>query len=180
MTFEQIIKGQNSLGYTFHVFQEYGPANLTTRGFSKSFVQQDAAIAYANKVPGGIVYNHLGQDIYFVGQNEKHERLRNHRNFEERLTEFVPALDAFVAKHYGDSYPGNFIPKHTLERGKKYIRVVSVGPAQRSAYCFLDFQGNIYKCEGWKNPAKHIRGSIFDENFSLGKGLGIHGAAYLR
>ncbi len=104
--------------------------------------------------------------------------------FEARLTEFVAAVDAFTDTYYRDTFPRlhklHLVPKITLERGKKYIRVVTAEGSSRSVYCFLDFQGNIYKSESWKKPAKHVRGSIFDENYSLGKGLTVYGGAYLR
>lgn len=63
--------------------------------------------------------------------------------------------------------------------GQKYIRIIAVGTSQRSVYCFLDYAGNIYKSASWKAPAKHIRGSIFDEKHGWGKALSPYGAAYL-
>lgn len=68
------------------------------------------------------------------------------------------------------------------EPGRKYIRLVMCHPfgGHRSAWAFLDFQGNIYKTDGWKKPAKHIRGTVFDKDYSWGKALGRYGAAYLR
>ena len=64
--------------------------------------------------------------------------------------------------------------------GRKYIRIVEEFYGNRSVYCFLDYDGNIYKSASWKVPAKHIRGSVFDANYSYGKALGPYGAAYLR
>jgi hypothetical protein len=67
--------------------------------------------------------------------------------------------------------------------GRKYIKVFVYNPKHpksRSVYCFLDYQGNIYKAAGWRSPAKHVRGSVFDNNMSWGKSLGRYGAAYLR
>lgn len=63
--------------------------------------------------------------------------------------------------------------------GKKYIRIVSMKYGA-SAYAFIDLTGNIYKPAGWKAPAKHVRGNIFDENFSINKAFGPYGVAYLR
>lgn len=105
--------------------------------------------------------------------------------FETRLAEFVKAVDAYTDEHYRKTLPElhnrGWMPKIELERGKKYIRVVhSEGASNRRVYCFLDLQGNIYKADSWKKPAKHVLGSIFDENFSLGKGLTVYGGAYLR
>lgn len=68
----------------------------------------------------------------------------------------------------------------TAEPGRKYIKLVVASGGQRSVYCFLDMEGNIYKAATWKAPAKHIRGSVFDESYSWGKALGMYGAAYLR
>jgi hypothetical protein len=91
------------------------------------------------------------------------------------LPDFLKALDALRA---GDVHP----KQHIAQPGLKYMRIVSKHPKHEggSAYCFLDTDGNIYMPDGWKRPAKHIRGSIFDANFSIGKGLGKYGPTYLR
>jgi hypothetical protein len=73
----------------------------------------------------------------------------------------------------------------TAEPGKKYIKIwvtkqSATSNYQKSIYCFLDFDGNIYKAATWRAPAKHIRGSIFDPNMSWGKSLNSYGAVYLR
>jgi MoaA/NifB/PqqE/SkfB family radical SAM enzyme len=70
--------------------------------------------------------------------------------------------------------------KLTAEPGRKYIRIVEDYCGSRSVYCFLDYDGNIYKSASWKAPAKHIRGTVFDSDYSYGKALGPYGAAYLR
>lgn len=67
----------------------------------------------------------------------------------------------------------------TFKPGRKYIKIVDNSNGSASVYCFLDFDGNIFKAASWKAPAKHIRGSVFDENYSWGKGFGHYGAAYL-
>ena len=67
--------------------------------------------------------------------------------------------------------------------GPKYIKIVlnMYGNTEnRSVYCFLDQEGNIYKSASWKAPASYIRGSIFDPDYTWGKGLGPFGATYLR
>lgn len=47
-------------------------------------------------------------------------------------------------------------------KGGKYYRVFTFeGEGRpRYAYCFIDMEGNIYKADGWKRPAKGIRGHI--------------------
>lgn len=49
--------------------------------------------------------------------------------------------------------------------GKKYVRVVSTESlgTSRSAICFIDKEGNIWKPSSWKAPAKNFpRGNIFN------------------
>ena len=100
---------------------------------------------------------------------------------EDQLPKFIEALNKMSADHHKAKYPTLYengqYPSYEFTVGRKYIRVVSSGVA---AYCFLDHEGNIYKPDGWKRPARHIRGSIFDPNFSIGKALGPYGVAYLK
>ena len=46
--------------------------------------------------------------------------------------------------------------------GKKNYRVYisQLDGSQKSAYCFVDKEGNIYKPAGWKGPAKGVRGHV--------------------
>jgi len=70
--------------------------------------------------------------------------------------------------------------KLTAEPGRKYIKIVEETYGQRSVYCFIDQNGNIYKAASWKAPAKHVRGSVFDPDYSWGRAFGPYGVAYLR
>lgn len=100
---------------------------------------------------------------------------------EARIADFIPTLDRFVAEHYSRSFPNLTPPTHSIMRGSKYVRIVATDKCgSRRVYCFLDWQGNIYKAAGWDAPAKHIRGTIFDAGFSLGNALTQYGAVYLR
>jgi hypothetical protein len=48
--------------------------------------------------------------------------------------------------------------------GKRYVRIVSTESISdsRSAVCFVDKEGNIWKAASWKAPAKNFpRGNIF-------------------
>lgn len=113
--------------------------------------------------------------------------LINAKGQEITLASVLETLNSFMAeyaakqKNYGQTVL-------VAEPGKKYIRLVHTEIARetgeqlphRSAYCFLDLEGNIFKSSSWKIPAKGIRGTVFDDNCSWGKGLGPYGAAYLR
>lgn len=111
--------------------------------------------------------------------------MSNFAKIEPVLGKFVAALEAAADDHYRrtlpESHARGWAPKYTLERGQKFIRVIQEDHGgSRCAFCFLDADGNILKCDGWKRPARGIRGSLFDPNFSIGKGLTPYGAAYAR
>ncbi len=90
---------------------------------------------------------------------------------EDYIQEVKAASDADW-KRKGFTLPA---PVFTLERGSKYIRVVMSYPdpnntsvmTSRSVHCFLDKEGNIYKAESWKKPAKGIRGNINNDQKPL-------------
>ena len=107
-----------------------------------------------------------------------------HPEFETRLEACLAALTAFQAECYKSKGFRMEPYQITAMRGTKFVRLVmersGVGGEERSCYGFLDYQGNIYKSESWAKPAKHIRGSIFDENFSIGKAFNEYGVVYLR
>lgn len=92
-----------------------------------------------------------------------------------KLNDFLTFL-IFACKH-----PKLEARLYTAQPGSKYIKIVESGNDgySTSVYCFLDYEGNIYKAASWKIPAKHIRGSIFDPNYSFGRGLTQYGGAYL-
>ena len=64
--------------------------------------------------------------------------------------------------------------------GPKYIRVITLGYGQRSAYCFVDrATGSVLKPASWKSPAPQPRGSIL----SADRGADActkYGVVYLR
>ena len=56
----------------------------------------------------------------------------------------------------------------SFERGRRYWRVVSTRYGQRGAFGFLDVvTGAVLKTASWKGPAKHSRGSLWDEHGGL-------------
>jgi hypothetical protein len=49
--------------------------------------------------------------------------------------------------------------------GRKYIKVLSSTGNQTGTWAFVELEtGNIYKPAGWRKPAKHARGNIFDKD----------------
>jgi hypothetical protein len=98
-----------------------------------------------------------------------------------RIAATLAALTAYQADRMKNDPPACARPSYVAEKGPKNIRIVEVRHGdQRSAYAFLDREGNIYKPDGWNRPAKHVRGNIYDTNYSIGKAFGPYGVAYLR
>jgi hypothetical protein len=95
------------------------------------------------------------------------------------LKQFLDFLNDVMPKRRGFTVLQSPI-YFSAESGRKYIRIVESYHGSRSVYCFLDMDGNIYKSATWKAPAKHVRGTVFDANYSLGKGLDTYGATYLK
>ncbi len=64
--------------------------------------------------------------------------------------------------------------------GRKYIRIVNTAYGSRSVFCFVEATtGDVLKADGWKRPAKHARGNIFDEYNGLSR-IKWTGPEYLR
>lgn len=91
-----------------------------------------------------------------------------------KLDDMLTFLSAAVSKHRGTTVT------ITAQPGRKFIKLVEEAYGQRSVYCFVDYDGNIYKAASWAAPAKHVRGSVFDEEFGWGRALTPYGAAYRR
>lgn len=72
-----------------------------------------------------------------------------------------------------DTFPTIF----HYEKLRTRYRVVRTYSGQSSVYCFVDFQGNIYKAATWKSPAKHVRGHVDNLNTN---DLGKYSPRYLK
>lgn len=107
---------------------------------------------------------------------------------EVALKDFLAALNDYIVSYTKKSFPSLYADGRydviTAQVGRKYVKLVreSVDGSDnsRSVHSFVDFAGNIYKAASWRAPAKHIRGTVFDENYSIEKGLGAYGAAYMK
>ena len=71
-----------------------------------------------------------------------------------------------------------------VKKGRRYDKIVSEDiheePHRNSTrvWAFVDkINGDILKPEGWKKPAKHARGNIYDEDRMLF--MSHHGPAYM-
>lgn len=92
--------------------------------------------------------------------------------FEPFFTAFMQRAQAVATADFLKFMPGQEAraPKLTYTRGPKYIRIVSGTGDQRSAWAFVDTTtGNVLKTDGWKRPAKGIRGNIFDAQNGTGR-----------
>lgn len=104
-------------------------------------------------------------------------------NFNEKLAAFVAGAQKLVDAQYNDPAKGMvFDRKLEIDpRGQRFIRIAVAERGQnRSVWCFVDTtNGDVLKPAGWKKPAKHARGNIFDEWNGLKQCTG-YGPAYLR
>jgi len=104
--------------------------------------------------------------------------------FEAALARFLAAAQVNLASHYATNYPnlvkiGQVDHLEAME-GVKYVRIVRTDGIGRSAYCFIEKStGNVLKCDGYKRPAKGVRGSIYSQTFE-GYGVTVYGAVYAR
>jgi hypothetical protein len=104
--------------------------------------------------------------------------LAHEARFNAALATFVEGCAKVRAAYYAKW--GEDRATFEVERGPKNVRVVRVDGGGRSVHCFVDIAtGNVLKAAGWKAPARHARGNIFDAANGL-KSMGPFGAAYLR
>jgi hypothetical protein len=98
------------------------------------------------------------------------------QNFETAFQTYFTGVAKITNDYMAKQYPTLPKKEFSYTVGKRYIRVVSEG----SAHSFVDLtDGSVLKPAGFKTPAKHARGNIFDENNGLGS-MGPYGPAYLR
>ena len=115
------------------------------------------------------------------------------QNLFERIDLFLSLLSQLYADHYAKHYSNLVPPRFDLNKGDKYIRVVTIdrrrdretgeiidGPGG-SVYCFISREnGDLLKAAGWKGPAKGARGNIFNDNCDVGTRATVHGGGLYR
>jgi hypothetical protein len=118
-------------------------------------------------------------------------------DLKERIEAMVKRADEVTAAHWKRSnYTHSAAPRHQAEyNSDKWARIVTLeergGKWERgSVYCFVCLKdgftkalgtlkaGDIHKAATFKAPAKHARGSVFQEDFN--NCLNEYGVAYLK
>ena len=99
----------------------------------------------------------------------------------QRLAGFVEKLQEETVLYYSKTFTMLTPPTIEVKEGSKFYKIVKSETGSRSVHCFVSkVNGDIYKAASWKTPAKHIRGNIFDANYSYGTGVTLYGGAYIR
>lgn len=118
--------------------------------------------------------------------------------FEAALQSWLLGAQKRIIDRNTASFPSLKPDRLELERNKRYIRVWSQGvnpdgsdkAHDRSAFAFIDLTGgkvqgvptvigDVLKPDGWKSPAKHARGNIFDDQNGL-QNVGPFGVSCMR
>lgn len=91
-------------------------------------------------------------------------KLRRHMPQINKIETFIEVLTRHIEDTTKKKWP-DCPPNHStisFIRGPKYYKVIkaSLEGHNRSVYCFIDNDGNIYKAASWKAPAKGIRAHI--------------------
>lgn len=86
--------------------------------------------------------------------------MKNFTQFQEESNPTPAKIDLLIKK-LDTQFSGE---KFGYTKGKKYNKVYRVtgGGDGKSAWAFIDNEGNMFKAAGWKAPAKGSRGHIDD------------------
>ena len=100
-----------------------------------------------------------------------------------RLDAWLNAAQDLINENYATKYPTLIPSLLEMSDGRRYIRIDSIadgGRGQRSVWAFIDKKtGDILRAAGYKAPAKHARGNLFDAQGGLGS-LTPYGPKYLK
>lgn len=99
--------------------------------------------------------------------------------FELCLLGWLANAQAIVDQHYSTRFPTLPGEELTLERGRRYVRVVKTSRDGRdvgcSVFCFIDStNGDVLKAETFRKPARGPRGNIFGTQL----GVSAYGGLY--
>ena len=89
-------------------------------------------------------------------------------NYETTLNSFLKECQVLVNDHMKQYH---WESKLTVAKGRRYDKIVSTDTLDKPSsrvWAFVDkTNGDILKSEGWKKPAKHARGNIYEEDRML-------------
>jgi len=101
------------------------------------------------------------------------------------VNEITPEFDTFFQGCYDlikediKRFKNLTAPDFQFKMGRRYIKLIKIDN-QQTVYAFVDrTNGDVLKPAGWKAPAKHARGNIFDKWNGL-KTMSAYGPAYLK
>ena len=99
--------------------------------------------------------------------------------FNTAFVKFFIGLTDLIEEHYTTQFKNLTVPTLSVDKGRKYARIVVDNGVQKHVHCFIDMtNGNVLKAAGWKAPAKHARGNIFNDDAGM-NGVTVHGARYM-
>ena len=99
--------------------------------------------------------------------------------FEEALDRWFKACQSLLDDYMAMNSPT--LPRETLsmERGRRYIRIVRNTTSQNIAWAFIDTtNGDVMKVHSWKAPAKTARGNVMDSSNGMSR-MTPYGPEYL-
>lgn len=85
-----------------------------------------------------------------------------------KLENYCKALEEVMVNKYPQCEINHY--KYTFKEMRKFIKIIQCSHlgVEKSVFCFVDFDGNLYKAECWSKPASGIRGHIDKPILSLG------------
>lgn len=94
-----------------------------------------------------------------------------------QFVSWLAGVEKITHDYYkNSSFTATPLPKFEAHFGTRYVRIMR----DHSAHAFVDrTNGDVLKPAGWRAPAKHARGNIFDQHNGLFS-MGEYGPAYLR
>ena len=103
----------------------------------------------------------------------------NEQDFDIFFDIFIDECQTLVDEHNRKHHWETLLE---VKPGRKYIKIIAkdIGDKMNGSrvWAFIDkSNGDILKPAGWKAPARHARGNIYDENPMLF--IGPHGPAYM-
>lgn len=95
-------------------------------------------------------------DRFYRDDENITEAMNSRETIETLLQKYCK--DLTDTRYENSEFKGSF----EYTEGVKYYKIVHVlSNGQRSAFAFVDREGNIYKAAGWNTPAKGIRGKLW-------------------